>query len=192
MPVISDTAFAAVPSSSKEPMLWTLEMPPHQLRVARHPPEEVAVEHLEWVRDTFLDGALLLENEAFNRAFQTFDNAIWAHSASSAIIMAWAALETLFRPGRRQITKTLAICIATFLHPGGPDRDRAYQEIERVLAGRISIGTTSEDGKEVVLNVLGRRSLRGDRVPRRQGAHRRRHRHGGEPPAGPRTRDTEP
>lgn len=96
------------------------------------------------MRDTFLDGALLLENEAFNRAFQTFDNAIWAHSASSAIIMAWAALETLFRPGRRQITKTLAICIATFLHPGGPDRDRAYQEIERLYETR---GSAVHDGR---------------------------------------------
>ena len=138
MPVISDTAFAAVPSSSKEPMLWTLEMPPRQLSVARHQPEQVTTEHLEWVRDTFLEGAHLLDNDAFNRAFQTFDSAIWAHSAGSAIVMAWAALETLFRPGRRQITKTLASCIATFLHPAGPERDRAYQEIEMLYKTRGS------------------------------------------------------
>lgn len=40
----------------------------------------------------------------------------------------------------------------------GDPGDRLYV----VLAGRISIGTTSEDGKEVVLNVLGRGAVFGE------------------------------
>ena len=52
--------------------------------------------------------------------------------------MAWAALETLFRPGRRRITKTLAISIATFLHPAGAQRDRAYQYITKLYETRGS------------------------------------------------------
>jgi hypothetical protein len=69
-------------------------------------------------------------------AFQTFDQAIWAHSAGSAIIMAWAALEALFRPGRTQITKNLAACIATFLNPPGPQRDWAYHAVARLYEAR--------------------------------------------------------
>ena len=129
MPVVSDMAFAAVPLGEREPNLWTIEMPPRQLRIARSITNEISSEQLQWVQNVFLEGARLLDNEAFNRAFQTFDSAIWAHSSSSAIIMAWAALETIFRPGRTQITKTLAMCLATFLHSTGPERDRAYQKI---------------------------------------------------------------
>ncbi|HEX6978277.1 MAG TPA: hypothetical protein VF342_03170 [Alphaproteobacteria bacterium] len=136
MPVVSDIAFAAIPSSSVEPNLWTIEMPPRQFRTIRHPPKEILTEHLEWVRDTLVAGAPLLDDAGFNRAFQTFDSAIWAHSPGSAVIMAWASLETLFRPGRRQITKTLASCIAAFLYPAGPERDRAYQWIERLYEAR--------------------------------------------------------
>jgi hypothetical protein len=138
MPVVSDIAFAAVPSSTAEPNFWSVEMPPRQLRVARKAPTEIMGEHLEWVRDTCLDGALLLEDDAFNRAFQTFDSAIWAHSPGSAIVMAWASLETLFRPGRQQVTKTLASCVASFLYQAGPARDRAYQKVVRLYEARGS------------------------------------------------------
>src|SRR5882724_8486927 len=84
MPVISDTAFADILSSPKEPNLWTIEMPPRQLRVARRAPDEITLGHLEWVREVFQGGAALLgEDDVFNRAFQTFDIAIWAHSTGS-------------------------------------------------------------------------------------------------------------
>jgi hypothetical protein len=162
MPVISDIAFAKVPQSSVEPNLWTIEMPPVQLRTSRNQPTEVRLEHLEWVRDILVSGELLMRDPAFNRAFQTFDSAIWAHSLGSAVIMAWACLETLFRPGRRHITKTLSTCIATFLHPPGPDRDRAFQRIELLYEAR---GSATHDAQapevEQLLDSFGlaRRAL---------------------------------
>ena len=115
-----------------------------QFRVVPDPPVEIGIEHLEWVKDCLTDGARLLDTEHFNRAFQTFDSAIWAHSPGSAIIMAWAALETLFRPGRQRITKTLATCIATFLNQPSPERDRAYQTIERLYEARGSAAHDSQ------------------------------------------------
>ncbi len=136
MPVISDTAFAAISALDKEPNLWTIEMPPHQLRVVRNPPKEVLVAHMEWIRTVFVSGALLMRNPAFSRSFLTFDEAIWARNAGSAVIMAWTALETLFRPGRRQITKTLAVLIASFLTEPGSDRDRMYQHVEDLYEAR--------------------------------------------------------
>jgi hypothetical protein len=162
MPVVSDIAFAAVPSSSTEANLWTVEMPPHQYRVTRAAPTEVHPEHLEWLRDVYTEGGQLLNMPAFNRAFQTFDSAIWAHSPGSAVIMSWTALETLFRPGRRQITKSLSTCIATFLHGPGPERDRAYQRIERLYEAR---GSAAHDAQapeaEQLLDsfALARRAL---------------------------------
>lgn len=136
MPVISNIAFAVIPSSEMEPVLWTIEMPPHQLRVVKEPPKQISLAHLEWVRDVSVPGALLLNDEAFNRAFQTLDSAIWAHSSGSALLMVWAAVETLFRPGRQNITKTLASCMATFLYPPGSDRDRIFARITTLYEPR--------------------------------------------------------
>ena len=107
MPVISDMAFSAIANSDQEPNLWTIEMLPHQFLAARSPPTRIEVEHLNWLRKVFASGAELMKIEAFNRAFQTFDSAIWAHSPASAAVMLWSAIETLFRPGRTQVTKTL-------------------------------------------------------------------------------------
>lgn len=144
MPVVSNIAFAAIPSSAVEPTLWTLEMPPHQLRAVENPPAEIALEHLEWVKDVFIPGAALLADGNFNRAFQTLDSAIWAHSPGSAILMAWAAIETLFRPGRRNITKTLSSSVAAFLYPPSPERERAYQRVEALYEAR---GNTAHDAQ---------------------------------------------
>jgi len=143
MTVFSNMAFAAVPESSTEPVFWTVEMPPHQLCLVRNPPTAISVAHLEWVRKSLVDGAVLMDTEHFNRVVQTFDSAIWAHSLGSAIVMVWAAIETLFRPGWWQITKTLSKCIATYLYPAGGDRDRAYQKVEQLYEARGSAAHNS-------------------------------------------------
>lgn len=119
-------------------------MQPHQLRVIRNPPATITVEDLEWVRESFIGGAALMDVEHFGRAVQTLDGAIWAHSPGSAIIMVWAAIETLFRPGRRQVTRTLSTCIAALLCAAGPDRDRVYQKVEQLYEAR---GSAAHDSR---------------------------------------------
>lgn len=85
-----------------------------------------------------------MDVEHFGRAVQTLDGAIWAHSPGSAIIMVWAAIETLFRPGRRQVTRTLSTCIAALLCAAGPDRDRVYQKVEQLYEAR---GSAAHDSR---------------------------------------------
>ena len=75
-------------------------------------------------------------DQPFGRAFQTFDSAIWAHSAGSAIVTIWAALETLIRPGHHQITKRLASSLAALLEPPGPERDRLFQRLTAMYEAR--------------------------------------------------------
>lgn len=135
MPVVSDTPFAAVPSSAVEPNLWTIEMPPTQLALAGNPAREISLEHLDWMRAVF-SRANLMDEPAFNRAFGTFDSVLWAHSLPSAVTMIWAALETLYRPGRSEITKTLATSIATFLHEPGSERDREFGRVVKLYESR--------------------------------------------------------
>jgi Apea-like HEPN len=99
---------------------------------------------LKWVQASLLPGARLMDIDHFNRAVQTFDTIIWAHSSGNAIVMLWAALEALFRPGRANVTKTLAACMATFLYPPGGGRDRMYQKVERLYEARGSAAHNSQ------------------------------------------------
>ena len=139
MPVMSDIPFAAVVSSKSEPHLWTIEMPPRQIRLAQKATDRISSADLIWVRDHFQSGAALLSVESFNRALQTFDTAIWAHGLGSAVIMAWTALETMFRPGRTSITKRLGQCVATYLYPAGSERDRCFNEATILYEARGSV-----------------------------------------------------
>ena len=76
--------------------------------------------------------------QAFGRALQTFDGAIWAHSSGSAIIVIWAALETLMQPGKNHTTKKLASALSVLLEQPGPGRDRLFQRASSLYNARGS------------------------------------------------------
>ena len=136
MPVVCDTALSEAPQSAVQPRIWPVETLPRQLRTVREPPEVLDEGHLRPVRDLFATGARLMNDAAFARAFQAFDGAIWAHSAGSALVTLWAALETLIRPGRSRITKRLAACVAALLEPPGAERQRLFQRVESLYEAR--------------------------------------------------------
>ena len=162
MPVVCDTSFADVGHSPVEPVLWPIEMLPRQLVTVAHPPTVVAEEHLLWVRDVFGADAALMNDEPFGRAFETFDGVIWAHSAGSAIVTTWAALETLIRPGRHQIAKRLASSLAAFLEPPGPERDRLFQRLTSLYEARggSAHASRSPDGQHLMSSFdIARRSF---------------------------------
>ena len=74
MPVVSDTSFSSVAGSSIEPTLWPIETLPRQFLTVPDPPEVIEEKHLSWVREALRSGAELMDNQAFGRAFQTFDS----------------------------------------------------------------------------------------------------------------------
>lgn len=136
MPVVSDIAFATVPAMEIEPNLWTIDMSPTQFLMAKDPPKTIEEADLCWVRDHFIQSARLMDEKSFNRAFQTFDGAVWAHSPGAAIIMLWASLETVFRPGRQDVTKKLSAALATYLYPCKAKRGKAFQEMRKLYEAR--------------------------------------------------------
>ena len=138
VPAVSDTAFSSVAESSTEPTLWPIETLPRQLRTMPNPPEVIGEKELLWVRQALGPGAELMNDEAFGRAFQTFDSVIWAHSSGSAIVMTWAALETLISPGPSDITKRLASSLAALLEPAGAERERLFQRLKLLYEARGS------------------------------------------------------
>lgn len=136
MPVVSDTSFSGIADSSIEPTLWPVETLPQQFHTVPDPPEVIEEKHLLWLRQAFVPGSELMKDQAFGRAFQTFDNVIWSHSTGSAIVMTWAAMETLIKPGHLDITKRLASSLAALLEAAGPERERLYQRLASLYKAR--------------------------------------------------------
>jgi hypothetical protein len=136
MPVISDRYYAEIARLDEEPVLWPIEMTPVQLRLRPDPPRTLAVADLVWIRDHLVEGARLMDDQSFNRAMQTLDGVVWAHSTGAGIVMTWAAVETLFRPGRQNVSKNLAAAIAAYLEPPCPERDRLFQRVRSLYEAR--------------------------------------------------------
>ena len=119
------------------PQVWTLRVP-RQLLTMSDPPKVIDKRHLLWVRQVFASGSKLMNDQAFGRSFQTFDGAMWAHSTGSAIIVIWAAVETLIQPGRPDTTKRLSSSLAALLEPAGAERERLFQRIRSLYEARSS------------------------------------------------------
>ena len=162
LPVVSDASFAVVAQSSLEPTIWPIETFPRQFRTVSTPPQTIAEEHLLWVREAFRSGAELMNEPSFGRAFQTFDGAIWAHSPGSALVTIWVALETLIRPGKRDITNSLASALAALLEPPGPGRDRLFGRVKSLYearGGSVHASRSPEAQQLLSSFEIGRRSF---------------------------------
>lgn len=96
----------------------------------------ISSEQLEWLKKYFLRSSPLMDISYFNRAFQAFDNSLWLQSLGSAILMIWSSLETLMRPGRQEIGKTLAQLLATFLYDRKSERDKMFAKIRDAYEAR--------------------------------------------------------
>lgn len=146
MPVAADMSFKGIEHSDAKPKLFSLEVQPEQLRTVLDPSSRIELRTLEWLAKYYVGAAKLMKNPDFNRAFQTFDSAIWAHSAGASIVMLWAALEALMRPGRKGISKKLALLTATFLHNSKSERDKRFQDVRRLYEAR---GTVVHNSSEI-------------------------------------------
>lgn len=162
MPFVSNICLNEVVASEVEPVFWPLEAVPRRLFRQPNPPYVLTENDLNWLHRAFEGGASLMREERFNRAFQAFDDATWAHSTGSALVTIWGAMETLIRPGRREITKILASTLAAFLEPPGPERDRVFQKIGSLYQVRGQFVHASQPPEITQLQGsvdIGRRTL---------------------------------
>lgn len=128
VPVVSDTTFSEVPDG-KEPVLWPIEFR-RPVHAALHQISETQQDGLEWIVSNIENGFVLMQGEGFALALKTLDQAWFAESRGSIMVLLWSAIESLFRPGDRDITKVLARSIATYLTDEPRARDRHFQEIK--------------------------------------------------------------
>lgn len=67
---------------------------------------------------------------------QTLDEAVAIQNPGAGIVIAWAAIETLIRPGAQRITDRVSRALAAYLHPPGPARDRAFGKVVESYGAR--------------------------------------------------------
>lgn len=127
MAVIADRTFQDVPKDTEAAHLIPVELHPVQLRTAEFRP--LALADLDWLRDPIAAASELMKDPIFNRVVLTLDSVINVTHAGSGILIAWAAIEALLRPGQKQITDRVCKGLAAHLYPPGSERDRAYSKI---------------------------------------------------------------
>lgn len=134
MPVLSDRALQEVPANVEAANLLPVELNLSQLLTA--PPRIPVEADLEWVRDNILAASELMKEPAFNRAMLTLDEAVAIQNPGAGIVIAWAAIETLIRPGAQRIADRVSRALAAYLHSPRPARDRAFGEIVESYGAR--------------------------------------------------------
>ena len=127
MMVLADRPFHTVPKAPEAANLIPLELHPRQLQLERSRP--LISKDLDWIRDNLLAASTLMKVPTFNRVLRTLDSVVRVTNPGSAILIAWAAIEALLRPGRNQITERVCKALAAYLYEPGPERDRAYPKI---------------------------------------------------------------
>lgn len=129
VPVVSSMSFSTIAEGGEQPILWPVEMSPRQWIFDRMPNVDIQVSTLDWLKTHWRSAAVLMDIPGFNAAFQAFDQAMWSHPIGSALMLIWASVEALIRPGDKDITRTLASCIAAYLEPPGTGRDRLFTTV---------------------------------------------------------------
>lgn len=122
-----------------------------------------SVDDLLWVRQSLPKLDELIQSVEFYRAVSAFNMAVQADDAS-AILIAWACIETVIRPGQNQITDRLCKGVATLLTPPGPGRDRDFGVIRDAYRSRGNLvhdgehpsGAQSEFAIELARRVLAK------------------------------------
>lgn len=134
MPVLADRPLQAVPTNVEAANLLPVELNLSQLFTAA--PRIPTEADLEWVRENIVPASELMKVPAFNRAMRTLDEAVAIQNPGAGVVIAWAAIETLIRPGAQRITDRVSRGLAAHLHPPGPARDRAFGEIVESYGAR--------------------------------------------------------
>lgn len=134
LPFIADRPIDQLAANTTNSQVTPVEL--QMFRLRQGSPRPMSIAELEWLTRHFSAAAEMMDDPVFNRAFQTFDSIVWAHSAGAGIVVAWACIETLVRPGQRQITDRLAKSVAVLLEPAGPARSRLFARVREGYEAR--------------------------------------------------------
>ena len=145
IPVISDHSFCNAAIKGREPLLQPVEVEGRIVSAGSLELEEIRAEDLRWVRSVWQRTAELLEkNRQLADALEAVDACTVNGRTSSALLLAWGALEELFAPGSRsEIRFRVASNLAAFLEAPGPGRLKLFSEVKELYDARSAAAHTS-------------------------------------------------
>lgn len=140
MPAISSIAFGDIASSDEKPILWAVEAGgrPDRWTV------ELSHDFCRRLLDFIPRAAKMMDQDIFNRSYQSFDAVIWLPNPTAQMIAIWTAMETAMRPGRGGTTKRLADALRSYLGTDRSSGDRIYNEVVRLYGER---GNSAHDAQ---------------------------------------------
>lgn len=150
VPVISSERIASIPAIKQEPILRPMEI--YTSRLYPDPSKTLSCigdTELEWVRQHWQDGSLLLTNEDFSFAFQAIDFSIWNSNPALALVSVWGALERLFSPSHQELSFRVSANIAAYLEAPGRERYKYFKHVRSLYDHRSK--AAHGDGKSEVV-----------------------------------------
>lgn len=134
--LVNQPAFRALP----------FEASPYQIGLFAAPRVDASHDDLTWIADTLPIAARLLSEDRFMRALTVFDESVWSSRVEQGTVFIWTAMEILFGVSG-QLNKTKAICsaLSSYIGADSQDRDKAYNEIRKLLEERGRIVHAGRD-----------------------------------------------
>lgn len=151
VPVVSDQAFAEVPTNESEPSLWPIETN-RCLVFAQEFDQDLQEKDLRWVKDNWSGGSKLMSDSDFNTAMQAFDQCANTWYPALALMMLWGALERLFSPARYELRFRVSATIAAYLLPPGTERQQKYNRIKKLYDARSKVAHGSDNNDPATLS----------------------------------------
>lgn len=160
VPLVSNQSFSSILKASEEPIFWPIEMAPRQWTFDTIPNPTLEPATLDWLKTYWQSTAKLMDVPSLNAAFQAYDQAVWSYPIGSALLMVWSSIEAMFRPGGRDIARTLSICVASYLEPPGTRRDALFTKVRDLYQKRgltVHSAASPDDRTAAETFAIGRR-----------------------------------
>lgn len=147
MPVTSDTAFEPTAIHGREPILNPVETEPRIIFAGSPDISNIRNEDLTWVKGGWPRVAALLgKDRRVGDALAALDACTVRGRTSSALLLAWGALEELFAAsGRSEIRYRISAYIASYLEPVGSKRLGLFKEVQRLYDARSVVAHSSRE-----------------------------------------------
>lgn len=146
VPVISDVSFNIAANSKQEPLLRPFETEARILQPTAEGLSRLKIEDLSWVKAVWPRTAELMQTcPSLNMALRSADTCTVRGRPSSALLIAWGALEELFSPSRAEIRFRVSAHIAAYLEPVGPQRLELFKTVANLYNTRSKAAHTAHD-----------------------------------------------
>jgi len=138
MPVVSSMSFSAAANApDNEAHFLPFELERRHFRLEAPEGSLLTVDRLEWVAEHWVQAfELSLKHEELRLSVEALDGGQFVRNPSLALVSLWAALESLFSPGKAELRFRISALIASFLAEAGENREKLYKLITRLYDAR--------------------------------------------------------